>query len=123
MKELAAEEYEKLRVLDESFLSVVVPILGCSVLWIWWWLKVGVGAICCKGVALRIVVGSEEGCGCGCGVWFKGALLKRAWPVLVRPRREITLLNLETATSATALQSLSIWFGFEGEEEEEELYC
>jgi len=118
MKELPAEEYEKLRVFEESFLLIIGR-----------WREVEtVGGICCKGVALKII-GSEgwtcrvcDGGGCG-----KGAFLKRAWPVLVFSSNEITRLNLETAMSATALQSLSIsivvlllLLGFEGEKEEEE---
>lgn len=117
INELAAteEEYEKFRVLDESLKGR-------------WRL---IGGICCKGVALKIVDSEILDFFCWvcwigwfCGDWGKGALLKRACPVLVLSRSEITRLNLETATSATALQSLSIsnegLLGFEGEKEDED---
>lgn len=87
-------------VLEEE--SLRVP----SVLGIW-----------CRGVAWK--TGGWEGCVEGGG---RGALRKRAWPVGVGvgvgvgagagpgpgPRSEMTFLNLETARSATALQSIAI---------------
>jgi len=90
-------------VLEEESLRVV------SVLGIW-----------CRGVAWK--TGGWEGCeeGGGGGGGGRGALRKRAWPVGVGvgvgdgpglgsgPSSEMTFLNLETARSATALQSIAI---------------
>ena len=130
-KELGAEtewEVVKLIVVIDSFFSMATFLgnirLGLWWWWWWWgWWLWGRGGRRWTGVGQKIL--ETEVCLSSAGWWWltgtgvsvswggcwggtKGALLKRAWPVLVRSSNEITLLNLVTAMSATAVQSISI---------------